>query len=84
MSKKWFAEGTEAIELQADCMCAASSDSVFYLRVRIGFFSTQEAANNLREYLIPHIKQWAIEREMLQPNAVTTRFDEDGSNVETH
>lgn len=84
MSKTWFAEGTETLELQADCMSAASSSSVVYLRVRIGFFSTQEAANNLWEYLIPHIKQWAIEREMLQPDAVTTRLDEDGSNVETH
>ena len=84
MSKAWFAEGTETLELQADCMSAASSDSVVYLRVRIGFFSTQEAAMDLLRYLIPHIKQWAIEREMLQPYAVITRLDEDGSNVETY
>lgn len=84
MSKAWFAEGTEALELQADYMSSASSDSVGYLRARIGFFSTKEAAMDLWQYLVPHIKQWAIEREMLPPDAVTTRLDEDGSNVETH
>jgi len=84
MSKAWFAEGTKRLDLQADYMSAASSDGVGYLRARIGFFSTPEAAMDLWEYLIPHIKQWAIEREMLQPDAVTTRLDEDGSNVETH
>ena len=84
MSKAWFAEGTEALELQADYMSEASSDSVGYLLARIGFFSTKEAANDLWEYLVPHIKQWTIEREMLPPDAVTTRLDEDGSNVETH
>lgn len=91
MPKTWFAQETDSLEIQVDYMEADTREGkplppegAGYLRAYIGFFSTPEAAHDLWEYLIPHIRQWAINNEMLEPDAIITRLDNYGSPIQTN